>query len=123
MKDKVMELMKVFYGSFINHNFELILIPKTNLYFRLEDIKNEEDLICKLLEWCSRDCYKRQFYKTEKRNEQYHNEVLDKLNIFLKTNFNQEDMDVIYTKLGNSVNHKLTQEFVRSGFDMSLLER
>ena len=33
--------MKVFDDSFINDNNELILVTKTNLYFRLDDVHNE----------------------------------------------------------------------------------
>lgn len=40
MRKDVMELMQLFGGSFINQNNELILVPSTNLYFRLEDVNN-----------------------------------------------------------------------------------
>lgn len=38
MTDYVFEVMREFPGSFINHNNELILIPKTNLYICLRDV-------------------------------------------------------------------------------------
>ncbi len=44
MTDYVFEVMKQFPGSFINHNNELILIPKVNLYIRLEDVNTPTEL-------------------------------------------------------------------------------
>lgn len=34
-----------------------------------------------------------------------------------------EQMDYIYTYLGNGINHELTKQFVRSGFDRSIIEK
>ena len=42
---------------------------------------------------------------------------------FCKTNFSRDDIRIIYTKLGNRVNHKLTLDFIRSGYDMAVLEK
>jgi hypothetical protein len=39
----------------------------------------------------------------------------------LGTNFSHDDYQYIYGKLGNRVNHKLTVDFVESGYDMNLL--
>lgn len=39
---------------FINYNFELIVEPKNNIYFRLEDVETERDLKIKVLSWLSR---------------------------------------------------------------------
>lgn len=121
MKKEVRKLMFVFSGSFINHNYELILVPKTNLYICLDKLETKEDLICALLEWCSRDCIKSMPYRSESRNRKYRNEVLDNLNYFLDTKFTQEDMELIYQKLGNGIRHKLTEKFVNSGFDFNVL--
>ena len=40
---------------------------------------------------------------------------LDGINKFLGTNFTAQEMDVIYTYLGNSVDNLKTIEFVKSG--------
>ena len=48
-------LKYLFPGSFTNEYNELILIPETNLYIRLEDCNTKFQLFVKLLEWCSRD--------------------------------------------------------------------
>ncbi len=114
-------LMSIFNKSFINYRNELILIPKTNLYFSLNNVKNEFDLKYKVLEWCSRDAYKSTPYSTDRRNRIYQDDVRGNINIFLKTNFARNDMELIYSKLGNGVNHELTIKFVQSNYDMKIL--
>lgn len=121
MKNLLKRIMELFNGSFILID-ELILVKKTNLYFSLENIETEIDLKCKLLEWCSRDACKRQYYQQEWRNVKYQNLILDRLNLILETNFSKDDMHLIYTKLGNAVNHKLTIDFVNSNYDLNILK-
>ena len=122
MEKYVRNLMNVFEGSFINRLNELILIPKTNLYICLDDVKNETELRYKIIEFCSRDASKAMPYKTERRNKKYQNDVRDKINIFLNTNFTADNMDLIYTKLGNRINHKLTIIFVNNNYDLNILK-
>ena len=122
MTNYVFEVMKRFPGSFINHNNELILIPKVNLYIRLEDVNTPTELKYKLLEWCSRDCSCALRYSQEWRNRRYQDDVLTRVNKCLGTNFTHDEMELIYERLGNRCNHKLTQKFVSSGYDMKLLE-
>lgn len=123
MTDYVFEVMREFPGSFINHNNELILIPKTNLYICLRDVNTPTELKYKLLEWCSRDCTFALVYSQEWRTIRYQDDVLSKINKCLGTNFTREEMELIYERLGNSCNHKLTEEFVLSGYDMKSLKR
>lgn len=122
MTDYVFEVMKQFPGSFINHNNELILIPKVNLYIRLEDVNTPTELKYKLLEWCSRDCSCALRYSQNWRNARYHDDVLARVNKCLGTNFTRDEMELIYERLGNRCNHKLTMKFVSGGYDMKLLE-
>ena len=123
MTDYVFEVMKQFPGSFINCNNELILIPRTNLYFRLEDVNTPTELKYKLLEWCSRDCSCALRYSQNWRNTRYHDDVLARVNKCLETNFTHDEMELIYDVLGNRCNHELTQRFVSNGYDMKLLEK
>lgn len=123
MNDYVFEVMKQFPGSFINDDNELILIPKTNLYVRLEDVNTPTELKYKLLEWCSRDCTSALRYSQEWRNRRYQDDVLTRVNKCLGTNFTHDEMELIYDVLGNGCNHELTERFVNSGYDMKLLER
>ncbi|GKU82699.1 hypothetical protein NCCP28_20950 [Niallia sp. NCCP-28] len=43
---------------FINSLNEWMIVPKKNIYFRLEDIQNELDLNCKVIAWLSRPFYR-----------------------------------------------------------------
>ncbi|MBS5114143.1 MAG: hypothetical protein KHY88_00320 [Erysipelotrichaceae bacterium] len=117
----ITKLMIIFDKAFINRINELILIPRTNLYFSLNNVESEFDLKCKVLEWCSRDACKSMPYQSDKHNEKYQDDVRKNINNFLKTDFTREDMELIYTRLGNAVNHKLTIKFVQSNYDMNIL--
>jgi len=122
INEEVLKIMLAFpSGAIINSNLDLILHPKSNLSFSLKDVKTKEDLICKLIEWCSRACFKSLPFESERRNKQYHCEILGSVNFYLKTNFTQDDMELIYTYLGNGINHRLTKKFVRSGFNLDVL--
>ena len=118
----ISKIMNIFYGSFINHNKELILISKTNLYFYLGDVNTVDEVKFKLLEWCSRSCFKSMPYRYTKKNREYQDDVLRKVNECLDMEFTREQMELIYTKLGNCINHELTMKFVSGGYDMKLLE-
>ena len=122
MTDYELKLLKAFPKSFINHLGEFIGSLKENPYFCLADCKNELDVKCKVLEWFSRPACKTQYYKTTKRNEEYHKYMLDGINRFLETDFSLEDMEIIYEKLGNEINHGLTLKFIESGYDLKVLQ-
>lgn len=122
MESYIHRLMQSFSGSFINGINEIILYPETNLYFRLDDVNSEFDVKCKLLEWCSRDAYKTKPYDNELKNKVYQEEIMDNINNYLNTNFTKEKMELIYTRLGNAINHNLTIKFVESGYDTKILE-
>ncbi len=122
MINEIFEVMKHFDGSYINRFGELILSDRGNVYFTATDCETKVDVICKLLEWCSRPIAKGMPYATNKRNIEWRNSLLCGYNNYLGTNFTQEDMYWIYDKLGNAVNPKLTLEFIYSGFDLSLVE-
>lgn len=114
--------MNTFRGSFINHNNELILVPRTNLYFLLDNIESELEFKCKILEWCSRDASKTMPYNQLFRNREYWTMVRAGINCILGTDFNHEDMYLIYSELGNCVNRNLTIQFIESNYDMSILK-
>ena len=122
MNNLARKCMIEFKGSFINYNNELILVPRTNLYFLLNDVKTDFDVKCKLLEWCSRDACKSMPYYQQWRNDKYNNEVLEHINNILETSFTHEHMELIYTRLGNRINHSLTIKFIDSDYDISVLE-
>lgn len=106
-------LKSAFPKFFINQNFEIIIYPPTNSYFNLTNIETETELKAKILEWTSREAGKSFSLKSRK----YH---LEGINKFLNTDFTHEEMDLIYTSLGNACNHRKTLEFLESGYDFKI---
>lgn len=121
MTDEIFGLMECFPGSYINRFGEIILSEKGNVYFTAKNCTDKEDIICKLLEWCSRPMAKGEPYSSHKRNNEWREQLISSLNRYLGTNFDQEDMYWIYDQLGNAVNHKLTLRFIRSDFNMAII--
>ena len=110
----IVRLMKIFPGSFINHQLELILIPKYNIYFRMDNVETVEELKCKVLEYLSRPSCKGVRSSEQKL-------FRGRVNSFLETSFGEEDMVTIYTCLGNSCDRERTIAFIRGGFDLAIL--
>ena len=117
----LLQLMRAFPNSFINHNIEFIAHRYSNTYFLLTDCESELDVKCKVLEWFSRAAYKSQPYHTTVNNERLHRFMLNGINEFLHTKFTEDDIAIIYQKLGNRVRHELTVAFVESNYDMNVL--
>ena len=122
MLDSVRQAMQVLPDSFINYNNELILIPRFNVYMGLDNVKTDEDFKVKLCESFSRDCSYALRYKRAKNLREYYQVNTDVFNKICKTNFSISDMEIIYTELGNGINHELAKRFVKSGFDLSTLK-
>lgn len=116
------KLMRCFPHSFINENFEFIACRENNLYFMLTNCESELDVKCKVLEWFSRDCFKSMCFRSSKKNNEYHERILECVNDYLGTAFTQDDMDKIYGCLGNAIHHDLTIKFIESGYDMEVLK-
>lgn len=116
------KLAKAFPRSFINCSLEFIAHLAANEYFRLEDCNTELDVQCKVLEWLSRGSFKTSPYSTKKKNEEFHQFMLSGINKYLGTNFSHEDIEIIYSYLGNRCNHEKTVEFILSGYNMSVLK-
>lgn len=120
-KSIVKKLTNAFPNSFINYNLEFITDTKTNNYFILEDCKTELDINCKVLEWLSRAACYATPYQKDKSNKAYQDNLRECINRYLGTDFTKEDMEEIYTKLGNRYDHALTVEFIKSGYRMEVL--
>lgn len=115
-KSIVNRSLHTFPKSFINRSNEIILEPRNNVYFRLEDIDTELDFKCKMFAWLSRPISKG-------LNKYWSSKVLSSFNSLLGTNFTKEEMYKIYDRLGNDVNRRLTIRFIESGYDMAILNR
>ena len=114
--EKIILLHSIGLKSFINARNELILIPQINVYFSLDNVENELDFNCKVLEFCSRCCVK--------GCSDYYQRIGRKMvNTLLNTNFKYKDFELIYQMLGNRIRHNLTIEFIKNGYDLELLKR
>ncbi len=116
--EELKKLMSYFPDSFINRQLELILIPKTNTYFSLRDCLTKNDIISKVLMWCTRDIAKVRPYQQKKRNIDFYVDNRDRLRKYLGADI---EVDVVYHCLGMEINKELTHRFIESGFDMNLL--
>lgn len=116
LRSLINQSLQVFPNAFINRSNELILEPRNNVYFRLEDVKTELDFKCKMFAWVSRPIAKG-------LNKYWWPKVLRNFNELLDTDFTRDDMYAIYDLLGNDVNRQLTIRFIESNYDLSLLRR
>ncbi len=116
-----LRLLADFEGSFFNERDEFIAHRYSNTYFIFSNCESEEDVKCKVLEWLSRSAHKGQPYQSEWRNRNFRKSMLDGINEFLNTNFSNDDIEVIYTYLGNACNHQKTIRFIESNYDMRVL--
>lgn len=114
-------LMACFPHSFITGRGEFIAHEKSNTYLVFDTCETLLDLQCKVIEWLSRAAYKTEPYRSKRSNDEFHRFILAGVNAFLGTAFTYDDMDLIYTYMGNACNHKLTEDFVKSDFDMQFL--
>ena len=121
--DVIMRLMRCFPGGFINHHIEFIAHKYSNSYFCLTTCETEMDVKCKVLEYFSRAAYKAQPYVSEKKNRDFNAFMLKGINDFLGTRFTEDDMDAIYTHLGNSIRRKDTIEFIEGGYSMGYFRK
>lgn len=117
----IQKLCNSFNGSFINGEGEFIAHVKGNQYFILRTCETELDVKCKVLEWFSRGAYKTDPYRTAKKNDEFHEFMLNGINKFLGTKFDTFDIEDIYTYLGNACNHEKTVAFIESGYIMTVL--
>lgn len=109
------------YGlrCFINNIDELIVSPKLNAYFRLADVETELEFKCKCLEWLSFYVANNHWFGHDKERKK----IEKFINYILNTKFTHDDYQDIYCRLGNRVNHSLTESFINNNYDMNLLRR
>lgn len=113
IKDFITVVRKYSPNCFISPNFELIVEPENNIYFRLEDVNTELELKCKVLAWLSRPSCKGVSDYWQKRIKMIVNE-------YLETEFTFEDMMEIYTYLGNDLDRDKTIEFIETGYNLEM---
>lgn len=121
MAEASAKLLECFPGSFINIRGEFIAHLRTNQYFLLNNCQTVEDIEAKVLEWLSRPAFKTQPYSQEWRNRRFHEFMLAGVNAFLDTDFSEEDIELIYTYMGNAIKHDLTVKFINHDMSMKWL--
>ena len=104
------------FEMFINNENELIIVPNINAYFRLDDVKNELDFKCKIIEWLS------YYTSINYWNRYWSPKMIKFINYMLDTDFNKEEMLLIYCKLGDGINHQLTIKFIKSECNLKVLK-
>lgn len=119
----ISRLLSCFPNSSINENFEFIAHKKANEYFSLRDCYEEIDVKCKVLEWLSRGAFKTEPFSSDCKNKEFHDFMRNGINKFLGTSFTEEEMEQIYTYLGNRCNHVRTLKFIEYGYDLSVLKK
>lgn len=122
LKEAQEALLSSFKRSFINDSNEFIAHKKTNQYFSLSDCYGSDDVDCKVLEWFSRPAHKSEPYIQKRSNDELHQFMLSGINLYFGTKFTEDDISIIYEKLGNGVNHELTLLFVRSAMSVEWLK-
>lgn len=104
-----------FPSSFINGRNELILVPRWNVYFNLDDVETETQFKAKVIAFASRYCIKGV-------SDRWQTAILSRVNNFLETDFTKAQMEDIYTYFGNGIKMTKTIEFVERGYDMAVIE-
>ena len=117
------DLFAAFPNAIINHNLEFVADPtrRVNSYFCLDNIETREEASAKVLEYLSREAFKSQHFNVEWRNHQVHDYHLRGINAFCGTAFTEDNIDIIYTHLGNGCNREKTLKFIRSGYNLTVL--
>ncbi len=116
-------LCNCFPKSFISGAGEFIAHKRANAYFILHNCETELDVKCKVLEWFSRDAYKTEPYNTKKSNDAFHEFMLNGINEFCGTDFTEDEIEIIYTYIGNACNHEKTIAFIQSGYCIGILKK
>ena len=119
VKEKIERVFDMFEGSFIHKEEELVLHKRWNVYFRLPDLKSPEDFDYKLLSYLSFYTASHHFTKLSKECKW----ALSRLNRWFRTEFNYDDLQIIYQKLGSGANRELGNKFIKSGLNMEVLKK
>ena len=117
MNSENKELQKIydaFPKAFINRHNEMIIYPRENTYFLLDNVNDKLELDCKVLEYCSRQASK----GMSRASQKYHFEGIER---YFERSFTKEQMEAIYTLLGNGIHRELCKRFINENFNFELL--
>ena len=117
MNSENKELQKIYNAfpkAFINRHNEMIIYPRENTYFLLDNVNDKLELDCKVLEYCSRQASK----GMSRTSQKYHFEGIER---YFERSFTKEQMEAIYTLLGNGIHRELCKKFINENFNFELL--
>lgn len=118
MNSQSKELQKVYQAfpqAFINQQNELIIHPRRNTFFRLDDVNNETELACKILEWLTHESIR----SSSPASRKYHRDGIRK---YFGIDFDENDLELIYRYVGNGTNRELCVKLIENDFDILVLE-
>ena len=126
MKDFLIKIMTAFPRSRIEYyvygGFVIYLDEKNMFWFSLEKIESDIELKRRFISAVSR-CYKTEPYRTSKRNIEWQQKHISAFNEALGTKFNDDEIEYIYTYLGNGCNKPIAIKFIESGYDLNILKQ
>lgn len=126
IKDFLIKIMLAFPRSRIEYyvygGFVIYLDEKNMFWFSLEKIESDIELKRRFISAVSR-CYKTEPYRTSKRNIEWQQKHISAFNEALGTKFNDDEIEYIYTYLGNGCNKPIAIKFIESGYNLNLLKR
>lgn len=109
------KIQHAFPKAYVTMNFELVLVPRTNTYINLNHCSTPDEFKAEVIEGVSRFAFKG-------LTKPLCREHLDGINKLLDTDFTPEEIEYIYTNLGNGINHELCMKFVQSDYDLGVIE-
>ena len=115
LQSEINKLSNVFEKSFINDCDEIILVPKINEYVDLKGLNTVTELKCRFISSVSRATIKGV-------SEYWQRYTRERFNEYLCTEFDKEELEVVYAKLGNGCNKELCVKFVELGCKIDLLD-
>jgi len=127
VENRIERVYDMFESSFLHMKEELILHKKWNIYFRIViDLWPEKgsrpitpiEFDYKLLSYLS-------FYTASNHQTKGSAKckwAWNRINRWFRNEFSYEDLQTIYQKLGCGANMSLGIEFIKSGFNMGILE-
>jgi hypothetical protein len=115
MKTYLDKVLPFFPTAHVYKSDELIIEPKNNIYFRIDNVRSNLEFDCKILEYCSRSACKGV-------SDYWQRYMRRGINSYFNINWSKDDMMKIYTYLGNGVNRDLCRLFIIGGFNLNILK-
>jgi len=116
MNHYLKKILPFFPKAFIYEENEIIVEPKNNVYFRIDNISSTSEFDCKVLEYLARPSHKGM-------SNYWQSYFLRGLNSYFNQIWSKEDMSIIYTRLGGGCNRSLCRKFIQSDFDLEILAK